>query len=196
MQGESTKRCTKCGEEKPLTDYYEYNGSRWGRCKACVLAHQKARRAAHPEVHRTSGRRWYEQNRERKLAENRAWRVAHPEKIREYTRASAQRHPETRRARQKRNYAAHPERYRAMKAVYLAIKRGEIVRPSACQACGAEGGRIICHHHDYSRPLSVIFVCVPCHNRHHHAGANNIVVVRPRLTPMRGLPRLPDSQHP
>lgn len=48
------------------------------------------------------------------------------------------------------------------------IKKGTIVRPDNCQACGDEGiphG----HHDDYSKPLDVEWLCVPCHKLEHAA---------------------------
>ncbi|HJC29572.1 MAG TPA: HNH endonuclease [Candidatus Dietzia intestinigallinarum] len=45
MTTATAKRCTKCDETKPLTDYHRKAASRDGhyaRCKACVLASQKA----------------------------------------------------------------------------------------------------------------------------------------------------------
>lgn len=45
-------------------------------------------------------------------------------------------------------------------------------RPAACEWCGAEpapdpcgnpGGRIQCHHHDYSDPTLISWLCGRCH---------------------------------
>lgn len=58
--------------------------------------------------------------------------------------------------------------YRGVHAkVYIAIKRGRLIRSKACERCGASGGRIEAHHPDYRKPLAVEFLCVPCHRRHH-----------------------------
>lgn len=67
-----------------------------------------------------------------------------------------------------------PERFKmkARRQVRDAIKRGDLVRPSACQRCGAadapcSDGRsyIHAHHHDYALPLDVEWVCAGCHRR-------------------------------
>lgn len=34
------KRCTKCGEEKPLTDFHTSNGKPYSSCKVCHNARQ------------------------------------------------------------------------------------------------------------------------------------------------------------
>ena len=74
----------------------------------------------------------------------------------------------------------HPKRLRAIYAKYrnkkkrdkfkdnarialnLAIKSGKLLRPSKCERC-----RATCkahgHHTDYSKPLSVQWLCVKCH---------------------------------
>ena len=56
---------------------------------------------------------------------------------------------------------------RANKAVGRAVKRGELVRPSACQMCGRAGVRIVAHHIDYARPLDVTWLCTSCRARQH-----------------------------
>lgn len=60
----------------------------------------------------------------------------------------------------------------ARRAVRDAIKRGELVRPDTCQKCGtkpprARDGRsnIHGHHHDYSKPLDVEWICAMCHRK-------------------------------
>lgn len=48
-----------------------------------------------------------------------------------------------------------------------AKRRGEVTPPSACERCGREG-YVDGHHHDYSKPLDVEWLCRPCHIAHHH----------------------------
>jgi hypothetical protein len=55
-------------------------------------------------------------------------------------------------------------RLRARAAVKDALKRGLLVRPSACQSCGAPG-KPESHHADYSKPLDVTFLCDRCHTK-------------------------------
>ena len=53
--------------------------------------------------------------------------------------------------------------------VRTALKNGDLVRPSSCSRCGRTGvcsdGRSIiqAHHHDYSKPLEVEWICSSCH---------------------------------
>jgi Putative amidoligase enzyme len=38
IQNEETFVCTRCGESKPASAYYTYNGRRMNHCKACEIA--------------------------------------------------------------------------------------------------------------------------------------------------------------
>ena len=59
----------------------------------------------------------------------------------------------------------YPERKHARDAVYRTLKNGELIKPLACEDCGAvaylEG-----HHESYDSTswLKVRWVCKPCHN--------------------------------
>lgn len=57
----------------------------------------------------------------------------------------------------------------AHSAVFAAIKRGDLVRPSACELCGLTTRRIIAHHPDYSKPLDVMWIDECCHRLIHSA---------------------------
>lgn len=68
--------------------------------------------------------------------------------------------------RYKKAFAAkNPEKVRAHLLVRRAIARGQLLR-GACTDC-ATTVRVHAHHHDYSKPLSVMWLCQPCHNKRH-----------------------------
>lgn len=55
--------------------------------------------------------------------------------------------------------------------VYRAVKRGDLIRPEACEFCGDEHSRIEGHHPDYNEPLRVLWLCPSCHTKLHNKEA-------------------------
>ena len=58
------------------------------------------------------------------------------------------------------------ERIRANGRLNMAIRRGDIARPSTCQQCG-KPCRPDGHHTDYSKPFQVEWLCRSCHTLRH-----------------------------
>lgn len=56
-----------------------------------------------------------------------------------------------------------PKQY-ARAALHTAIKNGTIVKPTRCERCGNLANYLEGHHHDYSKPLDVEWLCRPCHD--------------------------------
>lgn len=78
----------------------------------------------------------------------------------------------SRKTRYNRNYnARHPEKRAAHKAVERAMERGEMI-PSPCEQCGDEKSQA--HHHDYSKPLDVTWLCYSCHMAHHRPAVEGL----------------------
>lgn len=96
MTADGTKRCTKCGAEKPLTEFYfrkRLGGVPLSSCKECDKA---------------AARAWRLANTEKANALNRAWRRAHPEQVK----AMKQRNRAENIERELALEAARRERYR------------------------------------------------------------------------------------
>lgn len=55
----------------------------------------------------------------------------------------------------------------AHRMIKLAIQNGDIIRPQNCEICGKPDDLIEAHHHDYSLPLDVIWLCRSCHLKAH-----------------------------
>lgn len=58
-----------------------------------------------------------------------------------------------------------PLRWRANNAVYRAVKEGRLKR-MPCEVCGNEKSHA--HHHDYSKPLEVHWLCQAHHTEEHY----------------------------
>lgn len=62
------------------------------------------------------------------------------------------------------------EKRKAYKTIETAIRNGEFGRPDECEKCGKKG-KIHGHHHDYSKPLEVQWLCPKCHIHVHLYGS-------------------------
>lgn len=67
--------------------------------------------------------------------------------------------------------AVFPEKRAAQLELRRAVNCGEVDRPDTCSDCGSEG-QIQAHHHDYSKPLDVHWLCPLCHAGRHVGGRN------------------------
>lgn len=137
---EMTKVCSECGQEKPLSEFNKRRSNKDGhqdRCRACFSRYNKARYHADPQRFIDGVRKYREENLENVFA--------------------------TRMDMCERN----PNHKNANMAVDLAIKLGYISRPDYCMGCGlpSSESRVTAHHHDYSKPLEVVWVCSKCHRQ-------------------------------
>lgn len=112
---ETTKTCTKCHEEKELSEFGKRDQGLRADCKSCVAEYHKEYRAANEEkikedkkVYRQANSEkmtkrdaeYYATNKERILSEQRAYRAANLEQVRTRERKSSRKHAE-----RKRQYA-------------------------------------------------------------------------------------------
>src|SRR5262252_112029 len=117
-----SKRCTKCGKEKLLTDFGMLTKGKNGRhpkCKACRNTYNRTHDKQHPEMkkardarfleknplfEKTRHAKWYKKNRHHSLETGRHYRQAHPEKGRERSKRYRTRHPERAKETRKNSY--------------------------------------------------------------------------------------------
>lgn len=136
------KACYRCGDVKPLVDFYRHPHAKDGhinKCKSCTKHDVRKHRADHDSV-------------------------------REYDRQRAKR-PERRAANRKVvvNWReCHPEKYKAQTAVSNAIRDGKLKKGTECEVCGTKRN-LHAHHDDYSKPLGVRWLCARCHHVGHAA---------------------------
>lgn len=87
------KICTRCGEEKEVTEFYPDNRKE-GRvhpiCKKCWSERQKAYRSKRKEEISEKGKRYYEANKERINQRTRKWRQDNHEELMERQRIRRQ----------------------------------------------------------------------------------------------------------
>lgn len=145
------KRCFKCNEVKPRSEFYchpQMSDGLLGKCKDCARRDVRENRIKRSEHYSE-----YERRRaitEERRRRSKEYQQNHPDKIAQYTR---------------RYRANNPEKVRAHSRVGDAKRRGEL-SPEPCRECGSTKS-IHAHHEDYSRPLDVEWLCAACHAAEH-----------------------------
>lgn len=134
------KTCFKCGETKPIDDFYRHPGMRDGhlnKCKECNKVDSSMRDPI---------------------------KVREYEAIRSKTKKRKDYALEVQRSVRKR----HPEKGSAHNKLRRAVKNGLILRRDLCEIYQSSN-YVHAHHDDYSKPLDVRWLCVSCHRKHHAA---------------------------
>ena len=133
------KQCTQCLETKSIYDFYIRKGTdEYDRNIYCKICARKYDRAR------------YYRSRKKRLAKDKKYYLEHKEKWAEKQRLSLLKYPEKHQARSKLRYA---------------IYTGKIKR-LPCEICG-KTKRIQAHHHDYSKPYDVKWLCSVHHGEAH-----------------------------
>ncbi len=97
-----------------------------------------------------------------------AYRASHREMYRQYCRVERKANRPHENFKARLRYNLDPEykvKNRARAAVYRAIKRGNLIK-GPCSSCGTDKA-VQGHHHDYSKPLDVHWLCYHCHMKEH-----------------------------
>lgn len=134
----SKKTCFKCKKEKEMSEFYAHSEMADGRLNKC-----KECTRADVKQHRRS-----DKYREKVLAYDRL----------RGNRQSKQYRDSLRKRKTKE--------YKAREKLGNAVRDGRIEKPSRCQHCGIDS-MLHGHHHDYDKPLSVVWLCVACHRQIH-----------------------------
>lgn len=139
------KRCSKCHELKPETEFYKDKRTKDGLKCQCKKCHCKTTVATRDEdKHRKSNKEYM----------RRAYQ-SDPDKVRAYWRTRAENDPKKSKARSLLNST---------------VRNGKIQKPTCCERCGAIG-MVYGHHSDYSKPMDVEWLCADCHGEQHRRTA-------------------------
>lgn len=129
------KTCFKCERSLPRSDFYRHSKMADGLLGKCKEC-TKTDVTAH---------RWREIDRVREYDKQRSKLPHRLDAMKVRMRAYA---------------AKHPKETRARTAVNNAVRDGRLQR-TPCVVCGYE--MAVGHHPDYDKPLSVVWLCRPCH---------------------------------
>lgn len=134
----SIKTCFKCGLIKTLDAFYRHPAMKDGHLNKCIDCAK-----ADIRLHRRSDK--------------------YREKVLTYDRNRGNRQSKEYRDNHRKEYEGA---CKARNAVSNAVRDGNLVRPKRCEHCGSDGV-LHGHHHDYGKPLCVVWLCVACHRQIH-----------------------------
>jgi len=139
------KRCFRCLENKPLTEFYNHSrmvDGHLNKCKECTKKDTLKNRLDNIEHYRSYDRA----------------RASQPHRVIQAKRINTE------------WKAQFPNRRKAQLLLGYAVKRNEVTK-QPCFVCGVE--KVEAHHPDYDRPLDVIWMC-PAHHKQTHAMAKQL----------------------
>lgn len=144
-----TNTCKVCGVTSDVAEFYAGVGS---RCKECHKSAVRKNRHDKAEYYKKYDADRYQNDpnvkeRHRRYAKTEAGKIAF------------------RKARQKW-VEASPQKRAAHVLLNNSIRDGKVQKPENCEVCGSTG-RIEGHHHDYTKPLDVKWLCRKCHVDEH-----------------------------
>lgn len=149
----AVKTCMKCNVVKPLDDFYRHKmmaDGRLGKCKECTKADVRKNRLENVEYFR-----YYD-----RLRSN------DPKRIKARAEYAASEHgKQVGNAIKAKSGHKHANKKIAAQMVNNAVRSGKL-KKLPCEVCGSTK-RIHGHHDDYSKPLSVRWLC-PKHHAEHH----------------------------
>ncbi len=201
MEIPTTKICSKCIQEKPLTTEF-FNTQLRGLygfksyCKSCQSVQYKIWQEANKERLQAKSKAAYAADPQKNKDANTAWRKANPEKRRESNKASRERHKEQRRLDSIEWARNNPEANKAIKQAYVGRRReaegsftsGQFQKVIAfqkglCFYCGEPGGLITEHVVPLSREgtnwiANIVASCVSCNGK---KGTKTLEEFRPDL---------------
>lgn len=157
-----SKVCFKCGERKPLSEFYKHSRMKddhLNKCKECTKKNTKENRTDNFDYYQQ-----YDRNRPNKDERNKK-RSGYVAKLKQ---ENYEKFYEIRKKGSKNYKRRYPQKRAATVAVNNAIRDGKLYKPDKCQACG-DGGKIQGHHESYdqSKWLDVVWLCVECHSKRH-----------------------------
>ncbi len=145
--------CRVCKVEKPTSEMAKDRRKPKGYILKCAACKQLV-----SDAYRKS-------NHQKELERCRAGRIQRPEQEIERSRRYHREHPDIRRAQGRAR--AGTDKVRAREALRYAVQSGRIAKPSTCQDCGRTDLQLHGHHHDYTKPFDVTWLCSRCHGKRH-----------------------------
>jgi hypothetical protein len=176
---ETSKRCSRCGIEKPAHDFALRGNALHSWCKQCAKEYSSAYYQNNRERIDSLKRLWNERNIEKVRADQRIWKADNIDRVRELSRKSDRKryweNPDKVRAKKLSQYYSEKEKWLARAAakphhvkkagwrIHELTRSGRLIRPDSCASCRATGVPIELHHPNHRAPEVVVGLCRKCH---------------------------------
>jgi len=152
------KQCFKCGEIKELAAFYKHPQMKDGRvnkCKECNKKDVQENRAKNVDYYRAYDARRFQKDSRVKDRHIRYQKTDAGILSRQKARVIWQ--------------SENPEKRAAHVLLGNAVRDGRKEKPAHCSKCGQQttSKRLHAHHHDYTMPLDVTWLCAMCHTSEH-----------------------------
>lgn len=161
-----TRICTVCKVEKTYSCFYKSKKGKNGhaeQCKVCRLAKGREYYKKRPDICLAKHKRWAKRNPDKIIKNQRAYYERNRERILQKIRESRQANGYANtKAYRKRNR----EKIECHNFVRLAVKFKHLIGPNQCEKCKNDCTPQA-HHHDYTKPLEVVWLCRKCHAKEH-----------------------------
>lgn len=182
------KLCSKCQALLPICSFNKDNtkpDGHYSSCKNCRKQVTQAYYLENTELLKQKVSSRQAKIRASLLEQREKWLIEHAEELEASRLADLETRREKHRVRERARYNANPERgkarcreqrkkypekARARQLVSAAIQAGTLIK-SACEVCGKL--KVEAHHEDYSKPLSVRWLCSLHHGEAHRSKENS-----------------------
>ena len=156
MDLKQMKRCSRCREIKPLSEFNKNKSKKSGyhyTCKNCMHIYQKRWAEKNKERIKNKNRLWYEKNKEKAKIFSKAYNEEHKEEIRAYRQSEEYRERAKNRNR-KRRLSTNGK-------TFSGLNKREWT--NHCELCGKINKRSHYHHWDDNNLSKGIWICTRCH---------------------------------
>lgn len=152
------KKCFKCQQIKKLDDFYKHKQMADGhlnKCKECNKLDVRLNREKNIDYYKD-----YD-----------SWRFQNDPRVKErLKRYSKTENYKLSCIKSKNNWQENnPEKRAAHVILGNAVRSGRISKPDKCSFCGniTLSRKLHAHHHDYTKPIDVTWLCAQCHSDRH-----------------------------
>lgn len=124
-----TKKCTKCGEVKPVDCFGKAKAAKDGLngpCKPCKAEQKRKWRKANPEKVAEHQRKWQKANKEKVAEYNRKWQKANKEEVAEQQRKYYEANKEKVAEQKRKYYIANRDRFSAHGLMYREANKEKV----------------------------------------------------------------------